>query len=119
MIDIRVDKAAINADRLDLDLRAALGVVCHGLSFAQGAVTVHLADAATPQQQDQARAIVAAHNPADLTPEQQQARDRDALPFFALSQAELMALAESMDALTFRREMARAFACLRDLVRGR
>lgn len=119
MIDIRVDKTAINASRLDLDLRAVLGEACHGLSFARGAVTVHLADAATPQQQDQARAMVAAHDPADLTPKQQQERDRDALPFFALSRAELVALAGSMDAPTFQREMARAFAYLRDLVRGR
>lgn len=119
MIDLDIAKTAVNPDRLHADLKAALGEVCFGLSFARGSVVVHLDDRATPEQQAQARQIVAAHDPASLTPAQQTARDRDALPFFKLSPDDLAAHAATLDAATFQRETARAFALLRDLVRGK
>ncbi|GEM_PF-3704715 len=117
MINLKIKKTAINPERLHADLKAALGEVCSGLSFTAGVVTVHLSDRATDVQQTEARAVVEAHNAADLTPAQQDARSRDALPFFQLPRDELVTLAETMDAATFRREMARAFAYLRDAVR--
>jgi len=118
MLVLRVHKAPINPDRLHADLRDALGYAFHGLSFSAGVVTLHLADNTPPEAQAQARALVEAHQPADLTPAQQAARERDALPFFRLPEDELAALAGAMEAADFRREVARAFAHLRDIVRG-
>lgn len=117
MINLKIKKAAINPERLHADLKAALGEACSGLSYAAGVVTVHLLDGASESQQAEAQAVVEAHNAADLTPAQQDARSRDALPFFQLPRDELVTLAETMDAAAFRREMARAFAYLRDAVR--
>lgn len=71
MKDITIERSTVNIDGLDAELRAALGAITTGFSLGGGKVTVHLLDAATPQQEAQARQIVLAHDSARLTPEQQ------------------------------------------------
>jgi hypothetical protein len=71
MQSISIDRTAVNVEALDADLRAALGVLTSGISVGRGQVIVHLLDTATPAQINQARAVVQAHDPARLTPEQQ------------------------------------------------
>lgn len=63
---------AANIEALDQSLRAALGNLVFGLSYTSETVTVHLADNATKAQQNQARTLVESHDPAVLTPQQQQ-----------------------------------------------
>jgi hypothetical protein len=116
MLNLTFKKNAINPSLLHEDLKAALGDACHGLSFGGEVVTVHLIADATAQQQADAERIVQDHDPAQQSAEQIARQTREALPFFRLDETELAALAEVMDSVAFRREMARAFACLRDLV---
>jgi hypothetical protein len=115
MLHITVERTTVNPAALHDELTAALGKACYGLSAAAGIVTVHLAESAADQA-DTARAIVHAHDPKQLTPAQQTAQDRADLPFFKLDRDALVTLAAGMDAASFRREMARAFAHLRDLI---
>lgn len=70
-MDITIELKVVNIEALDASLRAALGVKTSGLSYHQGILTLHLLDSASAADQDSARAIVAAHDPAQLTPEQQ------------------------------------------------
>ena len=114
MIAITLRKAALNPDRLHADLAAALGKAFLGLSHAGETLTLHLTDDAAPALRDQASALALAHDAAARTPDQQAQADRDALPFFRLDADQLADLAATMDAAQFRREMARAFAYLRD-----
>jgi hypothetical protein len=72
MKDITIERAIVNIDALDADLRAALGDSTSGFSVGGGRVIVHLLDAATRQQEEQARQIVLIHDPARLTQQQQQ-----------------------------------------------
>ncbi len=116
MIEVRIERPDLNPDRLHADLQAALKDTYLGLSFDGRAITVHLTDGVTPDEQGRAAAAVRAHDPAALTDTQRADRDRDLLPFFRLGQEELIALAEGMEAPAFRREIMRAFAHLRDLV---
>ena len=107
------DKGTINPERLDADLRAALGEACLGLSFSGGTVRVHLAAASTPQQADRAAAIVRGHDPTALTAAQQAAQERAALPVFHLDGEALAAELAALDEAAFRREVARALVALR------
>ena len=118
MINLAIEKADVNAAKLDADLKSALGAAFIGLSHDGRLVTVHLADKATLQQQAEAERIVETHDAAALTPAQQAERDRDALPLFTLTPDEAATWAGRQDAATFQRAMARAFAHLRDLLRG-
>lgn len=118
MIHLNVRKPKINPDRLHADLALALGPIFLGLSFSGDTLTLHLDGKATPDQQAQALQITADHDPAGLTPAQEAARARDALPFFRLPIEALVTDAARLDAATFQQEMARAFAYLRDLVVG-
>lgn len=118
MIHLTLDKPAVNSDRLHADLAAALGEVFAGLSFTRGVLTLHLSIDARPDQQAQALQLAADHDPASLTPAQQAARERDALPFFVLSIKALVTDAATLDPVTFQKEMVRAFAYLRDMVGG-
>jgi hypothetical protein len=61
MNDIVVQKASINIEALDADLRAALGAAVSGISYGGGQVTVHMDDNATPTQVQQAQQIVGSH----------------------------------------------------------
>jgi hypothetical protein len=76
MRDITLERAPVNAAALDAALRAALGEVVIGISASRDQVTVHLTDDATTQQLQQARAILVAHDPVQLTPEQAAAQAR-------------------------------------------
>lgn len=71
MADIVIDRTNINFEALDAEIRTALGNITSGISVGGGKVVVHLAANATQQQMNQVRAIVQAHNPAQLTPGQQ------------------------------------------------
>lgn len=71
MNDVMVIKNPINAEALDAALRAALGNATTGVSTGNGQAVVHLTDSTTPAQEEQARQIVLAHDPALLTPRQQ------------------------------------------------
>jgi hypothetical protein len=73
-----IDRAAVNIDALDADLRTALGGATSGLSFHAGQVTVYLSDDASDAQVSQARALVQAHDPSKPTPAQQATSNRRA-----------------------------------------
>ncbi|MEO8609959.1 MAG: hypothetical protein ABI690_18845 [Chloroflexota bacterium] len=73
MIEVTVNRAAVNIEALDEQLRTAFGSATSGFSIGAGQVTVYLADNATPTQVDQARAIVISHDPSALTVAQQAA----------------------------------------------
>jgi hypothetical protein len=79
MKNIVIDNiSAVNVPALDQTLRAALGEQVFGLSYSAAIVTVHLSDQATKAQENQARALVQAHDPAVLTPDQQAEINRQA-----------------------------------------
>jgi hypothetical protein len=101
MINLQIEKATINPEALDGDLKAALGEACFGVSAADGIVTVHLAADATPQQQAQAESIVEAHDAGVLTPEQtaRQAREGEARKTEDEAQWAAMSLDEKVEAL--------------------
>lgn len=118
MRQIDLIKPGVNPARLDAELRARLGKLCHGLSVRESRVRVFLDNAAEGHHIAEAELIVQAHDPGVLTPVQEQAAARRALPFFTLEPDALLALVDAMDSATFRREMARAFIHLRDLLGG-
>jgi hypothetical protein len=65
----------VNAARLDADLKAALPVFV-GLSLGgSSGLRLHFTDAVTDADKTQAQSIVAAHDAAQLTPEQQAVLD--------------------------------------------
>jgi hypothetical protein len=76
MKDITIERSAVNIDALDAELRAALGAATSGYSIGGGKVIVHLLDSATPQQEALARQVVATHDAARLTQQQQQEAER-------------------------------------------
>lgn len=116
MRQIDLIRSGVNPARLDAELREHLGKLCHGLSVRESRVRVFLASEAEHHHIAAVEQIVQAHDPAVLTPAQEQAADRRAQPFFTLEPDALLALVEAMDSATFRREMARAFLQLRDLL---
>lgn len=71
MIEVIVERTLINPPMLDTALRETLGNLTTGFSAGNGVVIVYLDDSATLDQQEQAREIVLAHDPTQLTPEQQ------------------------------------------------
>jgi hypothetical protein len=71
MIDITIVRASVNVEALDEQLRATLGGIVSGFSLANGQVTLHLFDKATPAQIESARSIAINHDPAALSPSQQ------------------------------------------------
>lgn len=92
MADILMENpGVINAERLDAELRTALGDAYTGLSGGRDGLRLHMTAAATNPEQAIARAIVAAHDPSLLTDAQQQQIDREA------TFAALQAAVEAMD----------------------
>ncbi len=71
MKTITLDLAAANVTALDYDLRAALTSRFFGLTYDGKQVTLVLDDALTAAEMKQAQSIVASHDPAKLTPDQQ------------------------------------------------
>jgi hypothetical protein len=76
MKDVTIERSTVNIEALDAELRAALGAATTGFTAGGGKIVVHLLDSATPQQENLARQIVLAHDPARLTPQQQQEAER-------------------------------------------
>jgi hypothetical protein len=115
MKDIVIDNIrALNIEALDQSLREALGNLVFGLSYSAETVTVHLADTASKGQQNQARALVEAHDPAVLTSQQQaelarKARLEQARQAYGASEIDLKAY-EGKDALL--EQLARKIAWL-------
>jgi hypothetical protein len=68
-----IELASANIAALDYDLRAALSTHFYGLTYDGELVTLVLDDAVKPAEIRQAQNIVAAHDPAKLTPDQQAA----------------------------------------------
>lgn len=66
-----IQLAAANPLGLDYDLRAALTTRFYGLTYDGQHVTLVLDDTITADQLRQAQTIVATHDPARLTPDQQ------------------------------------------------
>ncbi len=97
MNDVVMQKASINPEALDSDLRAALGGAVNGVSYSTGQVTIHLDDAATPSQLQQAQQVVLNHDPALLTAAQQEAVARQE----ALAQLEEAAAAVTLKLADF------------------
>lgn len=73
MKTISIELTAANVLSLDYDLRAALTTRFFGLTYDGKQVTLVLDDTVTPEQVRQAQTIVATHDPARLTPDQQAA----------------------------------------------
>lgn len=71
MKNLWIDLSAANVPSLDEDLRAALATHFYGLIFDGKQVTLVLDEAVTDKEVRQAQNIVATHDPAKLTPEQQ------------------------------------------------
>ena len=71
MKTLSLDLAAANITALDYDLRAALAGHFYGLTYDGQTATLILDDAVTTGELKQARNIVAGHDPAKLTPDQQ------------------------------------------------
>ncbi len=63
-----------NLPKLDEELKASLPDLVHGVSGRGKAVTVHLDDQATDSDVQTARDVVAAHDPTQLTVDQQDAQ---------------------------------------------
>lgn len=70
MQDIIVERYTVNIEALDETIRAALGDVVTGVSTRPGAVVIHLTDAASKSQANQARQIALDHDASILTDEQ-------------------------------------------------
>lgn len=73
MKNISIELTAANVFSLDYDLRAALTTRFFGLTYDGKQITLVLDDTVTPEQVRQAQTIVATHDPARLTPDQQAA----------------------------------------------
>jgi hypothetical protein len=73
MKTLTLDLAAANVTALDYDLRTALTSHFFGLTYDGKQVTLVLDDAVTGNEVRQAQTIVATHDPAKLTPDQQAA----------------------------------------------
>ena len=71
MKTLSLDLSAANVTALDYDLRTALTNHFYGLTFDGKQVTLVLDDAVTDNEVRQAQTIVATHDPAKLTPDQQ------------------------------------------------
>lgn len=71
MKTLSIDLAAANAAALDYDLRAAISSHFYGLTYDGKQVTLVLDEAVTGNEIRQAQNIVATHDPAKLTPDQQ------------------------------------------------
>ena len=71
MKTLTLELAAANVTALDFDLRSALTNHFFGLTFDGKQVTLVLDDAVTENEVRQAQTIVATHDPAKLTPDQQ------------------------------------------------
>lgn len=71
MKTLSIDLAAANVTALDYDLRAALSSHFFGLTYDDKQVTLVLDEAVTGNEIRQAQNIVATHDPAKLTPDQQ------------------------------------------------
>ena len=71
MKTLALELTAANITALDADLRASLAGHFYGLTFDGKQVTLLLDDAVTNNDIKQAKNIVATHDPAKLTPDQQ------------------------------------------------
>ena len=94
MKTLAIEIAAANITALDFDLRAALTGHFYGLTFDGKQVTLVLDEAVTGNEIRQAQKIVATHDPAKLTPDQQadvlqQAKLEQARKDFAASELDL------------------------------
>jgi len=76
MQNIIVERHAVNIEALDAELRSALGDVIAGMSTRPGAIVVHLSDAASKSQANQAQRLVLDHDATQLTSEQSGEVDR-------------------------------------------
>ena len=76
MIDLIFDKATINLDKLDEEVRAGLGSVTSGVSARNGQAIVHVREDVTDAQRQQAEQIVASHDSNQKTARQQAAEAR-------------------------------------------
>ncbi len=73
MKTLSIELASANITSLDYDLRAALTTHFYGLTYDGKLATLVLDDAVKPAEIRQAQNIVATHDPAKLTPDQQAA----------------------------------------------
>ena len=71
MKTLALELTAANVTALDYDLRQALTTHFFGLTYDGKQVTLVLDDAVTQNDVRQAQTIVATHDPAKLTPDQQ------------------------------------------------
>lgn len=71
MQDITFTPLAVNVGLLDQQLKTGLNNKCFGISWDGKTLTVHLDDTAQQPDFDQVASIVKAHDPTQLTPDQQ------------------------------------------------
>ncbi len=97
-MDIEINpRGEINTEALDATLRAALGAAFLGLTVGGGKLVLHLTDDAPVSAVEQARGLVMAHDPAQLSPRQQAEKQRQA----RLQQAREQYRGELLDPLVF------------------
>jgi len=93
MLTITINRAATNVSALNETLRDALGADYHGLSLYKTEVRVHLQADVSAEQVQRAEQLVKDHDPAVLTPKQQeeQAREQRLADFRAADALDLSA----------------------------
>jgi len=79
----------VNLEALRAELRAVVGDMVAGVSRSPGGIAVVVEDSAPPDIANQFDAVIAAHDPAQLTLEQQAQADADA------ARAELLAVLDA------------------------
>lgn len=77
MIEITFRRTDVNVEALDEQLRVGVGAAVLGVSTGSENMRVFMAESATQEQQEQARAIVGAHRPEQLTARQRTQRDAE------------------------------------------
>ncbi|MGB7340376.1 MAG: hypothetical protein WBC91_15875 [Phototrophicaceae bacterium] len=75
MRNFKIERSSVNIEKLDADLRVALGAAYLGLTADSNVVTIHAVDSISDAQIQQGRAIVGSHDVDSLTSEQQAKQD--------------------------------------------
>jgi hypothetical protein len=76
MIEMKIERADVNVELLDAQLRAAAGEHFYGLSLQRGAVLLYLSDAISPDTQQTLGRIARQHDATQVTPKQQAEAER-------------------------------------------
>lgn len=117
--EYQVPKTALNAAQLHIELEAVLGGFLYGLQHDQaaGLLYVLVDTAATAQQLQQARDVVLAHQPSDLTSDQRRIEALKNYAFWRISAAEWKSALATMAAAQRDEAIADAVLVIREAVK--